>query len=109
MEELERLEKLKQEAIENPGKKVKGCKSCKKKKEVTEKLPPLEILYIPTEEEIVKAYVYLSNVKEEEKKFINDVFYALFGDDFDFSCKSCGNKQAMRFKNYIKEVLKKDV
>jgi hypothetical protein len=109
MEELERLEQLKQEAIENPGKKTKGCKSCKKKKEINEKLPPLEVLYIPTPDDIIKAYVYLSNVKEDEKKHINDVFNALFGDDFDFSCKSCANKQARRLYNYIKEVLKKDI
>jgi len=100
--ELERLEKLKQEAIENPAKKKKGCSSCKKKKEITAPLPQLEVIYIPTLEDIKKAYSYLGNVKEEEKKFINDVYMALFNEEFDFTCGSCGNKQAKRLRNYLK-------
>jgi len=103
---MERLEKLKQEAIENPLKKKKGCSSCKKKKEITEKLPPLEVLFIPTVDDIVKAYSYLSNVKEEEKKFINDVYVSLFNEEFDFTCKSCANKQSRKFYNYITNELK---
>jgi hypothetical protein len=104
--ELDRLEKLKQEAIENPGKKKKGCSSCKKKKEITEKLPPLEIFYIPTVEEIKKAYDYLAYVKEEEKVFINNVYMALFNEEFDFTCKSCANTQSRRLYNYLKYELK---
>ena len=104
--ELERLEQLKKEAIENLGKKKKGCSSCKKKKEINEPLPPLEFIYIPTLEDIKKAYSYLGNVKEEEKKFINDVYIALFNEEFDFTCGSCGNKQAKRLRNYLKYELK---
>ena len=100
--ELERLEKLKQEAIDNPAKKKRGCKDCKKSKEINEPLPPLEVVYIPTLEDIKKAYAYLGNVKEEEKKFINDVYKALFNQEFDFACGSCGNKQARRLYNYLK-------
>jgi CRISPR/Cas system-associated protein Cas10 (large subunit of type III CRISPR-Cas system) len=100
--ELERLEQLKKEAIENPGKKKKGCTSCKKKKEITAPLPQLEVVFIPTLDDIKKAYAYLGNVKEEEKKFINDVYIALFNQEFDFTCGSCGNKQARRLYNYLK-------
>jgi len=41
METKERLEKLRKEAIENPGKKKRGCTSCKKKKEELNELPQL--------------------------------------------------------------------
>lgn len=101
-----RLEQLKQEAIENPTKKKKGCSSCKKKKEINEPLPPLEFIYIPTLEDIKKAYAYLSNVKEEEKKFINDVYRALFNEEFDFGCRSCANHQSRRLYNHLKYDLK---
>jgi hypothetical protein len=70
---MDRLEALKQNSIENPGKQKRGCKSCKKPKEViVEKLPlPFELEpYIPSVEEIKKAYVMLGGVKEEEKIFI---------------------------------------
>lgn len=107
--ELERLEKLKQEAIENPGKKKRGCSSCKKKKEISAPLPPLEVMFIPSVDDIKRAYSYLANVKEEEKKFINDVYMALFGEEFDFTCNRCGNKQARKFHNYLKYQLNANI
>ena len=104
---MDRLEKLKQEAIENPPVKVKGgCKSCKKKKEITEKLPQLEQIFIPTIEDIKKAYIMLGNPKKEEKKFIMDVYQALFNEEFDFECRSCVHTQTTILKNYIVHQLK---
>jgi hypothetical protein len=102
---MERLEKLRQEAIDNPSKKKRGCTSCKKSKEVTAVLPPLEIEFIPTLQDIKKVYNLLSNVKEEEKKFINDVYRSLFNEEFDFNCKSCGNTQSRKLYNYITKTL----
>lgn len=101
---MERLEQLKQEAIDNPSKRKRGCTTCKKKKEINEPLPPLEIMYIPTLEEIQLAYDYLSDVKEGEKKFINDVFISLFNEEFDFGCRSCANSQSRKLLNYIKSI-----
>jgi hypothetical protein len=102
---MDRLEQLRQEAIDNPGKKKKGCTSCKKKKEITEVLPPLEIEFIPTLNDIKTIYNLLSNVKEEEKKYINDVYRALFNEEFDFNCNSCGNIQSRKLYNYITKTL----
>lgn len=104
--ELERLEKLKQEAIENPGKKKKGCKNCKKGKEVIAEPNTIieEQIYIPTIEEIKKAYADLTSyggVKEENKESINKVYSFLFGVDFDFGCRGCGNKSVVKFTNYM--------
>ena len=52
METKERLEKLRKEAIENPGKKKRGCSSCKKKKVEVNELPELIIdeMWIPTQQ-----------------------------------------------------------
>jgi len=102
---MERLEQLRKEAIDNPSKKKRGCTSCKKSKEVTEVLPPLEINFIPTIKDIKTVYNLLSNVKEEEKKYINDVYIALFNEEFDFNCKSCGNTQSRKLYNYITKTL----
>ena len=108
--ELERLEKLKQETIENPPKKVKGCKSCKKKKEVevtgNVELPVVLTEYIPSVEDIKRAYIMLGGPKEEEKPFIKKVYEALFDDEFDFTCTSCVHTQTRILKNYIKDTLK---
>ena len=106
MEELDRLEKLKRNSIENPGKKKKGCTNCKKKQEISEPLPPLEYLYIPTVEEIKRAYIMLSNLKDEEKPFIQMVYSSLFEEEFDFNCNSCVHTQTRILQNYIKNVLK---
>lgn len=106
MEELDRLEKLKRNSIENPGKKKKGCGSCKKKQEINEPLPPLEYIFIPTVDDIKKAYIMLSSIKEEEKPFIQLVYSSLFEEEFDFKCNSCVHKQTQILKNYIVNVLK---
>lgn len=106
--DLDRLEKLKQNSIENPGKKKRGCSSCKKKKEVVEKLPlPFEIeeeLFIPTQEDIKVAYAELTSilgVKEDKKEFIQKVYQFLFNEPFDWACSSCVNKQSRRFRIHL--------
>lgn len=90
-------------------KKPKGCTSCKKKKEVIEKLPEvedIEVFYIPTPDEIRLAYVELGNRVDDKRAFINKVYKSLFDEDFNFGCSSCVNAQARRLRNYIIEVLK---
>lgn len=112
MDELtEKLNKLKEEAIANPGKKKKGCSSCKKKKAVIESLPLPEVIDIfddvPTQEEIRLAYANLSRMGgplPEEKELIDKVFIFLFGSKFDYQCRSCGNKQYSLITNYIKSM-----
>ena len=113
---LEKFNKAKQEAIDNPPKKKKGCTSCKKKKEVIE-LPPIDFnvepIYIYDEEDIVKAYhemVRRDGIKEESKVFIKDVYQQLFNEEFIFDrCISCKNKQYHKLRNYILYNLKKNV
>ena len=105
--ELSRLEKLKLNSIENPGKKKKGCTSCKKKKEEITKLEPIvqeEDMYIPTQEDIKLAYAELTSiigVKEDKKDFIQKVYTFLFNEPFDWGCKTCVNNQARRFRIYL--------
>jgi hypothetical protein len=104
---MDRLEKLKLNSIENPGKKKRGCSDCKKKKEINEPLPQIdyEEIWIPTKEDIKLAYAELTSfggVKEDKKVFINKVHNFLFGDDFDFGCKGCGKNRVRRFTNYMK-------
>ena len=66
--ELNRLEKLKQNSIENPSKKKRGCTSCKKKpKDVVVENPPLpfeleEDIFIPTQDDIKVAYAELTSI-----------------------------------------------
>ena len=104
---MDRLEQLKKEAIENPPKKVKGCTSCKKKKVVEVKgnteLPVELIEYIPTIDEVKQAYVMLGNPKQEEKVFIEKVFYGLYKDQFDWNCPSCVHKHTQIIMNYLKD------
>ena len=112
MDEMkDKLNKLKEEAIANPGKKKKGCTSCKKKKEVLEKLPLPEAIDVfddvPTQEEIKVAYAHLSRMGgplDEHKELIDKVFIFLFGSKFDYSCRSCGNRQYSLITNYIKSM-----
>lgn len=104
---MDRLEKLKQNSIENPGKKKRGCGDCKKKKEINEPLPVVdyEAVWIPTKDDIKLAYAELTSfggVKEDKKDFINKVHNFLFGEDFDFGCKGCGKNRVRKFTNYIK-------
>lgn len=108
---MDRLEQLKQNSIENPGKQKRGCKSCKKPKEiVVEKLPlPFELepqIFIPTIEDIKKVYVMLGSPKEEEKPFIKLVYKTLFNEEFDFNCRSCVHTQTRILKNYMINELK---
>jgi hypothetical protein len=108
----DRLEKLKQNSIENPGKQKRGCKSCKKPKEVVvENIPlPFELeeeIYIPTKDDIILAYAELTSfggVKEDKKEFINKVYQALFGEEFIFNCGGCGKGQARRFTFHLKNI-----
>jgi hypothetical protein len=109
---MDKLNKLKEEAIANPSKKVKGgCKSCKKKKELMEPLPLPEAIDIfddvPTQEEIRKAYADLSRMGgplSEHRELIDKVFIFLFGSKFDYDCRSCGNRQYSLITNYIKSM-----
>jgi len=106
---MERLEKLKLNSIENPGKQKRGCKSCKKPKEVVvEKVPlPFELEpYIPSVEDIKRIYIMLGNPKEEEKPFIRQVYSSIFNEEFDFYCPSCIHTQTRKLKNYIINELK---
>jgi hypothetical protein len=112
MDEMkDKLNKLKEEAIANPGTKKKGCASCKKKKPITEPLPLPEAIDVfddvPTQEEIRKAYADLSRMGgplEEHKELIDKVFIFLFGSKFDYDCRACGNKQYSLITNYIKSM-----
>ena len=110
MNELERLEQLKGDAIANPPKKVKGgCKSCKKKKEEVKEvvLPPIEVPeYYPSVLDITSAYVSIINLKgisQKDKPLVSKVYKALFNEEFDYECISCMSKQAIKFYNYCKE------
>lgn len=113
---LEKFNQAKQEAIDNPPKKKKGCTSCKKKKEVIE-LPPVDLnpepIYIYDEEDIVKAYhemVRREGIKEESKVFISGVYKQLFNEEFIFDrCMSCKNTQYHKLRNYILYQLKKRI
>jgi hypothetical protein len=108
----DRLEKLKQNSIENHGKQKRGCKSCKKPKEVVvENVPlPFELepeIYIPTVEDIKLAYAELTSfggVPEDKKEFIKKVYRALFGEEFIFNCGGCGKSQARKFTNHLNNI-----
>ena len=103
----DRMDKLKQEYIDNPPKKKRGCTSCKKKKNEVIELPPViqeEDIFIPTSSDIKLAYAELTSllgVKEDKKEFISKVFKFLFNEDFDWNCRTCVNRQARRFRIYI--------
>lgn len=112
---LEKFNKAKQEAIENPPKKKKGCTSCKKKNiEVTE-LPELieEPIVVFDSDDIVKAYyaiVERNGIKEEMKPFISAVYKQLFNEEFDFGrCQSCKNNQYHKLRNYVRFELKVNI
>ena len=110
--ELDRLEQLKKEALENPGKKVKGCKSCKKKAEVTAPLPKLIIEEVlPTEEEIVEAYKLMKANAKSDKDLakIYKIFEYVMGYDYKKACGGCGNKEFIKFEYTIKHNLKIDI
>ena len=98
-------------SLKSDGKKIKGpCKSCKKKKPITE-LPQIieDEVFIPTPEDIKLAYIELGNRDQNKKEFINKVYQYVFDEPFDFGCTSCINRQVRKLKNYITEVLKLNV
>lgn len=94
MEELERLEKLKEEALANPLKKKRGCRGCKKKAEEqpVEKLPePIEIVIEPTVDDIKLALdLMVGKPNEKDNKFISWVYRSLFNDEIPVGCGNCG-------------------
>ena len=66
--------------------------------------------YIPSQQEIILAYVEMNNrVDKSKREFVNKVYRFIFDEDFDFNCESCVNTQSRKFKNYLKETLKLDV
>lgn len=84
-----------------------GCSTCKKK--VVKKLPePVqEVLY--TNQDLIKAYHELTNmkgVKEDEKPFISSVYTYIFNEQFDWNCGSCTSSQARKFHYYLTNELK---
>jgi len=98
----ELLDKIKSLKVDTPVKK-KRCTECKKKKTVT-KLPDLieeEPIYVPTQEDIMLAYLELGNRDNKKHPLINKVYRALFNQDFNFGCASCVNVQVRVFKDYI--------
>ena len=118
MDELQRLEELKKEAIANPLKKKRGCKDCKKKADQpvealaeaveeepigpTEQALPqiINIVIEPTEEDI-KLALDLMNGKPNEKdtKFIQWVHKSLFGDEIQPGCGGCGQTAERRLRH----------
>jgi len=110
MDELKRLEELKEKAIANPSKKAKGCKSCKKKKDTVTQLPTatddlFERMFIPSIQDINLAYVELGskNIDKDKKDFIGKVYEFLFNEEFDWDCKICISTQSRKFYNYCKD------
>jgi len=114
---LEKFNKAKQEAIDNPPKRKKGCTSCKKKKNEVTELPELEpieeIVILFDQEDIVKAYYAITQkdgIKEEMKPFISAVYKQVFKEEFDFGrCMSCKNNQYHKLRNYIRFELKVNI
>jgi hypothetical protein len=110
--ELERLEQLKKEAIENPGKKVKGCRECKKKKEITVTSPELIIEEnIPTKEQMIEAYqlMYANANSEKDLKKIGFVFNYVMGYDIKSKCRGCGNSEFIKFQHKLRNTFKLDI
>lgn len=106
MDELQRLEELKKEAIQNPLKKKRGCKSCKKKAEdaPVEKLPePIEdteLIIEPTQDDIRLALdLMVGKPNENDNKFINWVYKSLFGDELPVGCGACGATAERRLRH----------
>lgn len=107
MEELERLEQLKKEAKENPPVKVKsGCKSCKKKKEVSA-LPELKVEDpYPNKEEIVTAYKLMkANANsEQDLALIRVVFKQIMGRELRMGCCGETRKEFTKFEYTLKSL-----
>lgn len=102
MDELQRLEELKKEAIANPLKKKRGCKDCKKKADQpVEALPQIINIVIEPTEEDIKLALDLMNGKPNEKdtKFIQWVHKSLFGDEIQPGCGGCGATAERRLRH----------
>ena len=102
MDELQRLEELKKEAIANPLKKERGCKDCKKKADQpVEALPQIINIVIEPTEEDIKLALDLMNGKPNEKdtKFIQWVHKSLFGDEIQPGCGGCGQTAERRLRH----------
>ena len=102
MDELQRLEELKKEALANPLKKKRGCKDCKKKADQpVEALPQIINVVIEPTEEDIKLALDLMNGKPNEKdtKFIQWVHISLFGDEIQPGCGGCGATAERRIRH----------
>lgn len=103
MDELQRLEELRKEAIENPLKKKRGCKDCKKKADqpVEALAEPVEVEPIgPTEQDIKLALdLMVGRPNENDVKFIEWVFKSLFGEDIPKGCGACGATSERRLRH----------
>jgi hypothetical protein len=105
MEIMDKVQQLKQEALQQPKTKSKKCSSCKKKP-IVNKLPEIQELSLLTNEEIELAYANLTSyagVREQDKDNIQFVYTTLFGEPLDFNCNSCVSTQVRKFTNYMKE------
>jgi len=94
--------------------KKKRCTQCKKKKEITEAIPvvDLEFEIPPTYNEIMDLYTTMSNMKgvnPEEYNRINPIYKKLFQEDLLTGCGSCGATQYRKLKYFITEILKQQV
>jgi len=110
--ELDRFEQLKKEAIENPGKKLKGCKSCKKKAEVTVTSPQLIVEEpIPAKEELIEAYELMKANANSEKDLtkIYKIFEYVMGYNYRKACGGCGNKEFIKFQHKLRSEFKLDI
>ena len=94
MDELQRLEELKKEALANPLKKKRGCKDCKKKAD-----QPVEALQEPVEEEPIGPTeqdiklaldLMVGRPNETDLKFIEWVHKSIFGEELPTGCSACG-------------------
>jgi len=94
--------------------KKKRCTQCKKKKEITEAIPvvDLEFEIPPTYDEIMDLYNTMSNMKgvtSEEHSRINPIYKKIFQEDLLTGCGSCGATQYRKLKHFITEILKQEV
>ena len=92
---------------------AKGCKTCKKKPELTELPEVIELdepLLIFDSEDIVKAYYAITEkdgIRDEIKPLITGVYRQVFNEEFVYErCISCKNNQLNKFRNYIRFYLK---
>jgi hypothetical protein len=103
MDELQRLEELKKEAIENPLKKKRGCKDCKKKvDQPVEALPQaIDIEPIgPTEQDIKLALeLMVGRPNDNDQKFIHWVYKSIFNEDIPVGCGACGQTAERKLRH----------